>query len=674
MEQPPWPIKYPDAKRAVMTTLAVGQGNANLIEAYDSSNNLIYLLLIDCGGAGSKEDFVKDSTKYMMDKMAERKKALTSPPKAVTHYLDAFILSHQDKDHYSILKNILKSQGNYILETKNGKKKSKVSGVKVGTEISAADSIDNCEYFEQINTVLKSYIYESDLTVVFDQGRISFGVGFSKDLISYENQKELNIGNSTEFRISLNSNDENSDTESFTVGNSTEFRISLNSNDENSDTESFTAGSLSVSIRILGEGACEAHPKIDPFQPREGVFPIYAELDSHSHGYDLNIYDLNDQDGYIECIPLNSDKDYDIFLGIMEFYYNQLSSFGPVKDMMSKLGNFMTVNRDKILPNIKNGITVKDIQKELGIEGSLEAGDGNCLIFGSICYGTAPSYSNISMINIIKARAFNDFNPGLVTAKLDCPGNMRVKVLQPFGGHGKPNVSGADTGVTDKNIYSLVTVVDLINSKPASSFRWVFPGDATAQNMFWHLSKSKLTLGAGPQTFMCAPHHGSNLSSKGTYKVKGKDYDVLSEFIKMVYPAKIIISAGISHNHGHPHKSFMDKCFNFLKNEKIADNNKHYIYYNTTDSSKGAVFTVADLYFPIYTCISVDKSKTKNYAYYDYIYNYPYSAGSKEFSANQVYDTNVPVGNISTVSQKNQLHLRRPEPDFVFSFRNVASF
>lgn len=88
-----------------VTMLAVGQGTSNLIEVYDNAGRMKQLILIDCGGDGSEKVHVRSSTWIILDAM--RKRAETEGN--YDRYLDFLIISHQDGDHHSILKNILET-------------------------------------------------------------------------------------------------------------------------------------------------------------------------------------------------------------------------------------------------------------------------------------------------------------------------------------------------------------------------------------------------------------------------------------------------------------------------------------------------------------------------------------------------------------------------------------
>lgn len=98
--------------RVQITVLAVGQGMGNLIELYDNHGNLEKLLLIDCGGGGKGSIEVRDSAFYILDAMARRAQVLGRP--AGIRSLDILIISHQDKDHHNIIKNMLNYANNNI--------------------------------------------------------------------------------------------------------------------------------------------------------------------------------------------------------------------------------------------------------------------------------------------------------------------------------------------------------------------------------------------------------------------------------------------------------------------------------------------------------------------------------------------------------------------------------
>ena len=90
-----------------VTILAVGQGMGNLIEVYEGTN-MTQLILVDCGGSGVTETHVKDCIWKIHAAMQKRAKALGKT--GFYRHIDLLVLSHQDRDHHSILYEILKKQ------------------------------------------------------------------------------------------------------------------------------------------------------------------------------------------------------------------------------------------------------------------------------------------------------------------------------------------------------------------------------------------------------------------------------------------------------------------------------------------------------------------------------------------------------------------------------------
>lgn len=88
-----------------VTMLAVGQGVSNLIEVYDNAGRMEQLILIDCGGDGFEEAHVRSSTELILDAMRAR----AQTEEEYDRYLDLLIISHQDEDHHSIIKEILET-------------------------------------------------------------------------------------------------------------------------------------------------------------------------------------------------------------------------------------------------------------------------------------------------------------------------------------------------------------------------------------------------------------------------------------------------------------------------------------------------------------------------------------------------------------------------------------
>lgn len=72
----------------------------NLIEVYEGTK-MTQLILVDCGGSGVTETHVKDCIWKIHAAMQKRAKALGKT--GFYRHIDLLVLSHQDRDHHSIL-------------------------------------------------------------------------------------------------------------------------------------------------------------------------------------------------------------------------------------------------------------------------------------------------------------------------------------------------------------------------------------------------------------------------------------------------------------------------------------------------------------------------------------------------------------------------------------------
>lgn len=96
------------AAKVKVTMLAVGQGMSNLIEVYDANGKMEQLMLVDCGGDGAQYPHVRDCIWRIL--LAMKKRAMAMGKSSEHRHIDLVVLSHQDKDHHSIIKEILKQQ------------------------------------------------------------------------------------------------------------------------------------------------------------------------------------------------------------------------------------------------------------------------------------------------------------------------------------------------------------------------------------------------------------------------------------------------------------------------------------------------------------------------------------------------------------------------------------
>jgi beta-lactamase superfamily II metal-dependent hydrolase len=89
------------ASRTIIMILYVGQGMCTLVENYDDGNTSPapdHMVLVDCGG---NQKYGDAAASYIVDKLLAQQAA----GKEVK--FDALIVSHQDKDHLSLLPNLL---------------------------------------------------------------------------------------------------------------------------------------------------------------------------------------------------------------------------------------------------------------------------------------------------------------------------------------------------------------------------------------------------------------------------------------------------------------------------------------------------------------------------------------------------------------------------------------
>lgn len=91
--------------------LAVGQGMSNLIEVYDKGK-LENVIVVDCGGGDKGTEHVRDCGWLILDAMKRRAKAIK--PYSEIAVLDLLIISHQDRDHHSIMKGLLAQLKNKV--------------------------------------------------------------------------------------------------------------------------------------------------------------------------------------------------------------------------------------------------------------------------------------------------------------------------------------------------------------------------------------------------------------------------------------------------------------------------------------------------------------------------------------------------------------------------------
>ncbi len=135
----------------------------------------------------------------------------------------------------------------------------------------------------------------------------------------------------------------------------------------------------------------------------------------------------------------------------------------------------------------------------------------------------------------------------------------------------------------------------------------LFPGDVTTESMI-HMNEYNIWDGCQPQV-MLAPHHGS-ISTSAFYYASRHEYDdsVINCFLEKIYPQRIVISAAMDSQFGHPQATSAYIYRDYFMRHQIQCE-PHYFLYNKTDYGRQTAqerfdFRLGKTSYPIYSSVT----------------------------------------------------------------------
>ncbi|MDR2570420.1 MAG: hypothetical protein LBD23_09010 [Oscillospiraceae bacterium] len=190
----------------------------------------------------------------------------------------------------------------------------------------------------------------------------------------------------------------------------------------------------------------------------------------------------------------------------------------------------------------------------------------------------------------------------------------------------------------DGNLYSMALTLRLDIDK-----LFVFPGDITSMGMFYFIMSEDHKRMIANATVFTAPHHGSSVSSQGTYTVdKEPPISVLESYLNQINTQHHIISAGLHNGHKHPCHIYIQATDN--ANTKLGDNSRlqavpaHEIYfYNENDAIRPEVRRTA-LYTTIGKVILENDITSISFLYEMDYREHPHTFASYAYAPNNVED------------------------------------
>lgn len=227
-------------------------------------------------------------------------------------------------------------------------------------------------------------------------------------------------------------------------------------------------------------------------------------------------------------------------------------------------------------------------------------------VVGTSYYGGENNDKNFSLFNdATKNAIYMPISPNGTTVSIDNIADAKVHFIS----------TNDDTTIDFSNIKSSpenrASIVSLWDTK---TVKYLMTGDTTAQAMAFlnKISDTDKAVYSGANV-MTAPHHGSDLTSRGFIKKNGEAkpknmWQIYSGFLSNYKPQGVAISAGYSNEHGHPGRNFLDVTYCYFKNNNKVNETEHSIYANLNDTveSSKRCYGLYKTRAPIYSILQKD--------------------------------------------------------------------
>lgn len=542
------------------TVLAIGQGCATLLEIWEEySKQNIFVGLIDCGSDDNKESLnVKKSIETIQTAMDNH----INYDHIVPPFLDALIITHQDKDHWDKLDMLF----------------DEVKGAR--TEATVDAPIQMC--IPDVSRI-SSIVFGDDYQVRYSEeyyailkkagGNLLYN-GFQevmKDNVVYSNELELI------------------------------YEYSLNTD--------FVPKQITTVSTNVGEVEFSIYINYEPIS-RLINWEINIDDDFYSFLYSKSI------DGKF-CLTYQFYKDDEEFIKIIqetdafnfELVIKESLVFSKavekgidanvVYEIISIYGQFMTM------------IKPQDIIDTVGKSYSIKQCIGRVFVGGDVNL-ESPSFQRMKRkLNAISFEGVGSLTDEAGWFPVYGLNDLPLKLLccRNYSNLGYGPKS-AQVGIK-RNASGAVILWDYGN-------QILFPGDATVHTMFYLRENNLLEDAKG--SVLIAPHHGSGTTSKDC--ATEDSWTELNLFLAALAPKAILISSGYQNHHGHPNSSFV-QC-SIEANTMTRDDVVHNIYYNDKRSGNKEKKYLNNLQtnYEVYTTIMNNPKNRENEVGYAHIVNF----------------------------------------------------
>ena len=563
--------------------LPVGQGSCNVVKGLNAAGQLEYLAILDAGGSSNfgrldkNDPSINETIKMLVKYMKDRAVAMGTAAQTGL-YADLLLISHSDSDHYNIIHNIAEFKDDHISVNSTGKGKKTTKALKKTSAL-----LNNNEGNPSPN-IFAFITYESDEDIL--------------PMYQYMYEAEIEseeIFNYTYFHRIVYCGLQNYTEEIYFNGEKITFNrvidffnipcINMTFIYNLGDTKGYSVLFLSIiqcsenKIKIIFENSVKI--LIDKELPANITAALSILLEST----------ILPDDKYKKCFENAKNK--------LAFIYSLLKT--------------IFIN-DPLL-----NLSIDDIKKELGFYSAVvTAPPPNSIEFGDV--RTSSSLKEPAGVNFLKKCK----KKSLLFFPPSAPSEIYLMTLYPNLIAYNASYPGTNNESFDpyfRNMNSIITLVGVkdINKITPEGPIYIFPGDATVQNLWYNGINNIINaifIHGNGNNFLALPHHGSSRTSYGFLKKPdGTDEaeSVFFQFLKKADPQYLYVSAGYKSSHGHPNIWTMNECAKYLAfkypppQPTLPDN---IVYYNTKDEAREANFAFCKYDKPLFGTVTLTADTT----------------------------------------------------------------
>lgn len=544
--------------------LAVGQGSCNVVKGIDTtqSNKLEYLAILDAGSEHLGDPDAIETGNQLISYMRQR--ALAMGTDATTdYYADLLLISHSDKDHYSIIHGITYNKPPHTAVTSRGRKKVKPA---IKNRSILRNETDEDEYETSNNYAFE--IYESK--VLIDNYAYIYHTDTQLGPFFYEKSIYANLETIPRYICEI-----------FIINRTYTLTFSVFSTPQAGTEFCFSHGSVDITAELKQSGEdIEVKIGADIYTLKNAKMPTdIAQLSLllNSRGFE------------------KVDSEFASFFLMLSQMHNNIDTFA-------------------VLPSYQ--VNLSTIYKELGYSayGGMDMAVVNSVEFGEVITSVAKDEPPNVAFLVAKKKDIPPLRPtSLFLEFLHKPAGKCEFYKSKYKEDGGTNNTDFDKYF--RNINSIITIVGLqgIGSK------FIFPGDATVQNLWYNAKHNGGILKGSGNNYFVLPHHGAYRTTYGKVcsSPSQGSHSVLKQFLNCVEPGHIYVSAGYQSSFGHPNVWTLNKCASFFEDHDLKSVDEHAVYYNKTNekptkSERLSHFLYCKYDKPLYTTITLDSASTQS--------------------------------------------------------------